>query len=174
VHALGLVLVELVTGRAAYDGEEQAELYEQAVASERPTPRRRGATVSADFEQLCAKALAREPAQRFKDAQAMLRALDAIRGNSGARLVATALQLPALRTTSPVVKDAGPTEPDDAPLADHAAAVTPVAREPRAEWPGASAPEVKISPQRVRQPSRRLKVWGGAAAGVAILVGARS
>jgi serine/threonine protein kinase len=172
VHALGLVLVELVTGRAAYDGEEQAELYEQAVTSERPTPRRRGATVSDDFEQLCAKALAREPAQRFKDARALLHALDAIQGSSWARLVPTALQLPAQRTTSPVVKDAGPTEPDAVSLAGTAAAEFAVAGQPGADGPGAPAPAGRPSPDRAPNPSRRLKMWGGVAAGVAILAGA--
>ncbi|MEI7893990.1 MAG: SUMF1/EgtB/PvdO family nonheme iron enzyme, partial [Myxococcales bacterium] len=75
VHGLGLILVELVTGRSAYDGDEQAEWYEAAVRPLRPTPRVRGANVSDFFEAVCARALAIRPADRFPDAGALLAAL---------------------------------------------------------------------------------------------------
>ncbi|MEI7895378.1 MAG: SUMF1/EgtB/PvdO family nonheme iron enzyme, partial [Myxococcales bacterium] len=78
VHGLGLILVELVTGRPAYDGDEQAEWYEAAMRPERPTPRSRGAQVSDLFESICARALASRPTDRFPDAGALLAALDPI------------------------------------------------------------------------------------------------
>ncbi|MCC6527979.1 MAG: serine/threonine protein kinase, partial [Polyangiaceae bacterium] len=75
VHALGLILTQLVTGRVALDGEEQQELYEAATSAERPTPRSRAALVSDAFEAVCARALARMPKERFQDAGELLAAL---------------------------------------------------------------------------------------------------
>jgi serine/threonine protein kinase len=84
VHALGLVFVELVTGRPAYDGEESADFYEAATAEGRPTPRARGAVVPDAIEAWCARALARASAERFQDAGELLRALEAAHGALGA------------------------------------------------------------------------------------------
>lgn len=77
VHALGLILVELVTGRPALDGEDIFGLMASATATKRPTPRARGAgsRVSDQFEAVCAKALALNPSDRFRDARALLNAL---------------------------------------------------------------------------------------------------
>lgn len=78
VHALGLLLVELLTGKPALDGKTAPELFASAASDVRPTPRSRGAAVSDACEQLCAKALAKRPADRFANAQELVIALDAI------------------------------------------------------------------------------------------------
>jgi serine/threonine protein kinase len=93
VHALGLILCELVTGRAPLDGDEQYELFAAATSGGRPTPRARGAEVSDAFEAVCAKAVALGPSDRYADAGALLAALDAI---DGAEIGAseTVLQMP--------------------------------------------------------------------------------
>src|SRR5262249_30288914 len=80
VHALGLVLVEMVTGRPPIDGDTPPEWFLSATSEARPTPRRRGAVVSDGFEALCARALARMPKDRFADARALLEAMDALAG----------------------------------------------------------------------------------------------
>ena len=72
VHALGLILAEMVSARPAYAGEEHADFLLAATAEERPTPRRLGAVVSDRFEQLCSKALARAPKDRFANATELL------------------------------------------------------------------------------------------------------
>ena len=77
VHAIGLILVELVTGQPAMVGDEQADFYEQSVGDERPTPRARGFEATEAFERLCARCLARDPRERFQDAEQLLAALDA-------------------------------------------------------------------------------------------------
>ncbi len=84
VHALGLVLTELVAGRPALEGDEQGELMLAAIDEQRATPRACGAQVSDAFEQLCAKALARMPRDRFQDAGEMLAALDRVLGEEAA------------------------------------------------------------------------------------------
>ena len=80
VHALGLIMVQLTTGRPAYDGSEPGDFFAAATGDQRPTPRTRGATVSDAFEALCARALASMPAHRFQDARELLEAMDAAAG----------------------------------------------------------------------------------------------
>lgn len=80
VHALGLILAELVSGKRALDGEEAIEFYESCTSKIRPTPRARGASVSDAFEALCAKALGLNPRERFRDAGELGRALDSLAG----------------------------------------------------------------------------------------------
>jgi eukaryotic-like serine/threonine-protein kinase len=80
VHALGLILAEMMLGHPALRGEELGDYMEDATSVERPTPRARGVVVSDEFEALCAKAVARAPADRFPNAGEMLKAVDALLG----------------------------------------------------------------------------------------------
>lgn len=104
VHALGLILVELLTGRRALDGTHAHELFASAAKPDRPTPRRRGATVSDRCEALCERALAIRPADRFPDAGAFILALDEAAVPSAARLglpTNDTLREPASEATPP-------------------------------------------------------------------------
>ena len=78
VHALGLILSELVSGQHAFEGEEHADFLLAAIDDSRPTPRHLGVEVSDGFEQLCAKALVRTSKDRFRNADEMLKVMDAI------------------------------------------------------------------------------------------------
>lgn len=78
IHALGLILVELVAGRPAMQGEEHADFYDQAVSDQRPTPRTCGVSVGDAFETLCRRCLARDPAERIQDGDELLAAMDAV------------------------------------------------------------------------------------------------
>jgi serine/threonine-protein kinase len=78
VHALGLVLVELVTGEAALEGEDQFECVGPATSKKRPTPRSRGVVVSDAFEEMCEKAIALHPTDRYGNASELLSAMDRI------------------------------------------------------------------------------------------------
>lgn len=77
VHALALVLVELLTGGPALHGRDLNQLLAAAIHSKRPTPRARGARVSDALERECARALSLRSADRHADAGELLRALDA-------------------------------------------------------------------------------------------------
>jgi hypothetical protein len=80
VHALGLILVELVTGKPALDGSTVGALAMSALSARRPTPRARNAKreVSDGFEALCSKALALRPRDRYRTAGELLAAIDAL------------------------------------------------------------------------------------------------
>jgi eukaryotic-like serine/threonine-protein kinase len=78
VYALGLVLVELLTGRRPYDGDEQPEFFMAATSDTRPTPRARRGQVSDQVEAACAKALALMPQERFQNAGELLAALPSV------------------------------------------------------------------------------------------------
>jgi serine/threonine protein kinase len=71
VHALGLVLGELLTGQRPYDGGG----FEAVMSDRRPTPAARGIAAGA-WEPVIARAVALRPAVRYRDAGALLRALD--------------------------------------------------------------------------------------------------
>lgn len=64
VHALGLLLSELLTGRAPYAGDDSFTLYAAVMAPARPTPARHGVRVG-PWEEVLAKALALHPSDRF-------------------------------------------------------------------------------------------------------------
>jgi serine/threonine protein kinase len=74
VHAIGLIMSELLTGREAYDATDPTELLAQVLAPERPTPKKYGVDVGG-WEPVLAKALASRPADRYADAAELTRAL---------------------------------------------------------------------------------------------------
>jgi serine/threonine-protein kinase len=75
VHALGLILSELCTGKRPYAGGEPEERFAAVVSERRPTPGAKGVDVGG-WEPVLAKALARRPTDRYPDADALLAALN--------------------------------------------------------------------------------------------------
>ena len=76
VHALGLIITELLTGVAPYGAADTAELYAAVLSPQRPTPARVGIDVGC-WEAVLARAVAFRPADRFPDAGALFDALRA-------------------------------------------------------------------------------------------------
>jgi serine/threonine protein kinase len=76
VHALGLIVTELLTGVAPYGAADTAELYAAVLSPQRPTPARVGIDVGC-WEAVLARAVAFRPADRFPDAGALFDALRA-------------------------------------------------------------------------------------------------
>jgi serine/threonine-protein kinase len=74
VHALSLVLSEMLTGEQPYDGEDSVEIFSEALSRLRPTPGRRGLDVG-PWEAVLQRSLALRPADRFPDAGSFLKAL---------------------------------------------------------------------------------------------------
>jgi len=76
VHALGLLLTEVLVDAPPYVGEDKLQLSIQVLAQTRPTPGRFGVDVGA-WEPVLAKAMALHPLERFTNAGELLDALEA-------------------------------------------------------------------------------------------------
>jgi serine/threonine protein kinase len=83
VHALGLVMTEVLTDAPPYSAADDVHLFEQAMAAERPTPRARGRQVG-PLEKVIEKAVALSPRKRWPDAGALLAAIDGLSLAAGA------------------------------------------------------------------------------------------
>ncbi|MFO0648231.1 MAG: protein kinase [Polyangiales bacterium] len=77
VHALALVLTEMVTGKEAYPGTNSLEVSAAALNPRRPSPATFGVDVG-PWEPILARAMAFKPADRHRDAGALLAELEAV------------------------------------------------------------------------------------------------
>jgi len=83
VYALALVAVEMLTGKAALDGDDLIQLaFASGNPEKRPTPRALGAAVSDPVERVFAKALAVKPDDRYARAREFWRELEAAQAGS--------------------------------------------------------------------------------------------
>ncbi|MFO0958022.1 MAG: serine/threonine-protein kinase [Isosphaeraceae bacterium] len=71
LHALGITLYELVTGRPAFDAVDRHELIRQVVEVEPPLPRRICPGIPRDLETIILHAIAKDPAHRYPTARAL-------------------------------------------------------------------------------------------------------
>ncbi|MFO0629680.1 MAG: serine/threonine-protein kinase [Polyangiales bacterium] len=76
VHALAMILSEVLTDRVGYAGKDTTSVFAEALSPVRPTPAKRGIDVGA-WEPILLKALAIRPDDRFANAGDLLAALDA-------------------------------------------------------------------------------------------------
>ncbi len=76
VHAVGLIITEMLSDRLPYDGEDMTTLFGQILNPARPTPGNRGGAVTS-WEPVLARALAMKPDERYKNAGEFLSALEA-------------------------------------------------------------------------------------------------
>ncbi|MHB1560435.1 MAG: serine/threonine-protein kinase [Isosphaeraceae bacterium] len=76
VHATGLILYELLTGRPPFLAESDAEAMHRARTEEPLSPRRLNPRLPRDLETICLKCLAKEPGRRYPSAGALADDLD--------------------------------------------------------------------------------------------------
>jgi WD40 repeat protein len=72
IHALGVVLYELLTGRPPFQGANDAATIHQVLNIEPASLRRLRRDVPSDLETICLKCLEKEPGRRYLSAQALL------------------------------------------------------------------------------------------------------
>ena len=84
LHALGLILYELITGRHPFQGDSELDLMEKLVKSYALRPSALVPTISAPLEEIILRALSKDPAGRHFTANAMREALAVCPGASGA------------------------------------------------------------------------------------------
>lgn len=76
VHALGLILTEMLTGHQPYPGADRIEIEQRVMSSSRPTPALFGVNVG-PWEPILAKAVALRSPDRYRDAGSFLAELEA-------------------------------------------------------------------------------------------------
>jgi serine/threonine protein kinase len=104
VHALGLILTEMLTDLSAYPTADKMELHVRVMSPVRPTPLHFGVDVGA-WEPVLARAMALRPSDRFANAGELLVALEAAVPD-----VVIAVPEPA-RTAEPAIVDPTPRNP---------------------------------------------------------------
>ncbi len=129
VHALALLLVEVLTDGPPFRGDDNTALTVDVLSATRPTPAKFGLDVG-PWEPVLARALALRPADRFQHARDLLRALDAaVPATASWDALTTAPVLgprpPPDRTTTlkPITQSVAP-RPSRAPLLVAAALAT--------------------------------------------------
>ncbi|NKY49812.1 Stk1 family PASTA domain-containing Ser/Thr kinase [Nocardia vermiculata] len=92
VYSFGILIFELLTGQAPFTGDTSLSIAYQRVEKDVPSPSRFIEGIPPEFDELVARATAREPAHRFADATEMAAELNRI---------AAVLQLPGYRVPAP-------------------------------------------------------------------------
>jgi serine/threonine protein kinase/tetratricopeptide (TPR) repeat protein len=83
VYAMALILIEVVTGRFALQGETLIQIFTASIDERsRPSLRARGAAAAPEIEAVLARALAVHPGDRYRDMGEMWAAIEAARARS--------------------------------------------------------------------------------------------
>ncbi|MFI6044321.1 Stk1 family PASTA domain-containing Ser/Thr kinase [Nocardia sp. NPDC051321] len=152
VYSFGVLIFELLTGRVPFTGDTSLSVAYQRIENDVPSPSRFISGVPPEFDELVAKATAREPAHRFADANEMAAALRQI----GAKLNLPPYRVPSpqesaehlsasYRVATPAAQPAGMPEPYTPQTVQHTKVVT--APRPRVDY----GPPDDYQPQPVRQ-----------------------
>ncbi len=84
VHAMALIISEMLTDQPPYDGRERTEICVDALSSRRPTPAKRNIDTG-PWESVLITALSLRPVDRFPTASELLRALESTLAGAMAR-----------------------------------------------------------------------------------------
>jgi beta-lactam-binding protein with PASTA domain len=118
LYAVGIVLYELLTGAVPFDGETAVTIALKQVSATPPPPSALNPAVPPELDAVVARALAKDPAERFADADEFLGALEYVRqllsgevsyapgAGNGPVAPATALLLPVEREPEGEPQDA--------------------------------------------------------------------
>jgi beta-lactam-binding protein with PASTA domain len=168
LYAVGIVLYELLTGRVPFDGETAVTIALKQVSAEPPRPSLLNPAVSPELDAVVARALAKDPAERFENAGEFIAALERARPDAGVGAGASA-GVGSLSAAAP--GSGAPT------AAAGAAGGPPNGRPADGPLPGAlllaAAGESEGEPDPVQEAKRRRRRWWWASgAGALILVAA--
>jgi serine/threonine-protein kinase len=97
VYSVGVILYELLTGVVPFDGETAVAIAFKHVSAEPVPPSRLNPAVSPSLDLVIARALAKDPAERYQGADEFIAALERERQNVAVSPGAPLLQMPAAR-----------------------------------------------------------------------------
>jgi serine/threonine-protein kinase len=153
LYAIGIVIYEMLAGRVPFDGESAVTIALKQVSEAPVPPSAYNAAVTAELDAVVLRALEKDPARRFADADEFIAALEMVRVQLG--------QMPAGQSTAVFGAIAAPlTDPTAL-----AAAGIPV-EEPRLDGAGEEPPPEDDKHRRRRWP------WIAAVLGVLALLAA--
>jgi eukaryotic-like serine/threonine-protein kinase len=173
VYSIGVVLFELLTGKAPFEGESAVAIALMHVNQPAPSPQDLVPTIPSELNAVVLKALAKDSAERYPDAESFLRDLDAVEARLDRGPVdteSTAVFAP-LAAGAPPVNAPPPPSPVPTAVAPPASADGPAAAEAAmVDVPPPPAPP----PEQPEQhgPRRNRWIWPVAAlalAGIAVL-----
>jgi serine/threonine protein kinase len=180
VYALGVVLYEVLTGRRPFTGTTVTML--TAILMKPPTPPREiRPDIPERLEEICMKAMARKPADRFESMAAFAAALaDFIRSPkqpaSGVAATAPSAESPTPRpsTTRPI-REAGKPAGPAKPAFEVVETVSPPAPEKGASGASKSKSKAKSASRKKKakeeqEKKSRTLLIGGIAAGIAVIL----
>jgi eukaryotic-like serine/threonine-protein kinase len=114
VYSIGVVLFELLTGKAPFEGESAVAIALMHVNQPAPSPQELVPTIPSDLNAVVLKALAKDSAERYPDAESFLRDLDAVEARMDrgpADTESTAVFAPVPIATGPPVSSPPPASP---------------------------------------------------------------
>ena len=131
VYSLGVMLFETTTGDVPFDGRTALEVARQHLMADPPSAKRRNPALDAEVDAVFARALAKEPEDRYPSAGAFAAAFAAAVGAGAGAALAPTAAAPRERGAGGRPTRAVPRETvPDAPARDTA----PEAKRPRAAW----------------------------------------
>lgn len=176
LYSLGVVLFELLTGAVPFDADSGFQVGYQHVTKPPPTLGERGAQVPAEVEALVSRALAKEPADRFADADEMREEIERLRaGGTGPAPAPRATKLYTQMTPEQAVPvPEMPATPPPTPAAASYPTPTPnpgsSSSHRRSSGPRTPPPSTSTSSPRLRAPGP-CPAWASGAGGSAWCTG---
>ena len=162
LYSIGVVLFEMLTGKAPFDGDSAVAVALKHVNQPAPSPRETVPALPAELEAVVLKALAKDPAQRYGDADSFIKDLEVVESRlrqGPVDVESTAVFAPLAATTAPTALAPVPT----------AAAEPPVVRPPDAELVPPPPPAIEEPPGGPPDESRRRWLAAGLLGGLAVL-----
>jgi serine/threonine-protein kinase len=165
LYSIGIVLYELLTGKVPFEAEAAVTIALKQVSEPPVPPSQINPAVTPELEAVVLRALAKDPADRFADADEFIAALEAAgsRIPSAAAIAAAEAAAAAALPAAAAVGAGATLAPSPPPPLPPATGVFPV---------GAPYREPADNGAPVVVPPGRRKRWWWIAAGVALLIGA--
>jgi len=180
LYAIGVILFELLTGRIPFDGDSAVTIALKQVNEIAPPPSAFNPAVPADLDEVVARALQKDPARRFPDAEAFIVALDRVAAHLGGSGGTTAMtSIPgagaAAAAAAAAAYGAAPTDPGLTQPTAVPGRVPAVSAYDGYAYPATAPPERERSGDGRRWWLALLAVLviGGAIAGALLLSGAK-